>query len=337
MARILDEDYAYATARIRAIENRLITSQQYQRMLDAASAEDIIKMLAEQGYGMGDADVSRPAVETSEKLLSDEMKKTYAVLEEIVPHKEVINLFRLRNDYLNAKLIMKSMFLGMDEPAVYADSGTIEPRLLRSMIVDKNLSGLPEIMRNAVMECYDSYGRTQDPQQIDFILDRAMYLHMEKEAKEINVPFLSDLVSLMHDTANIRIFVRARLLGKTRDFMEKALLEGSRVGKRFYLEMSDKPLEQFFDALRFTAVSDISSGLLDAFKNGEGISGMEKILDEHMMNFLKKTRYIGIGVEPVIAWLFYKENEIRNVRLILTGKINGISGTIIRERLRTYA
>ena len=53
MARILDEDYAYATARIRALENKLITPQQYQRMLDAASAEDIVKMLVELGYGAG--------------------------------------------------------------------------------------------------------------------------------------------------------------------------------------------------------------------------------------------------------------------------------------------
>lgn len=53
MARILDEDYAYATARIRAIENRLITSQQYQRMLDAASAEDIIKIAGRAGIRHG--------------------------------------------------------------------------------------------------------------------------------------------------------------------------------------------------------------------------------------------------------------------------------------------
>ena len=44
MARILDEDYAYATARIRAL-NKLITPQQYQQMLDAK--QGIVKMLVE--------------------------------------------------------------------------------------------------------------------------------------------------------------------------------------------------------------------------------------------------------------------------------------------------
>lgn len=337
MARILDEDYAYATARIRAMENKLISPQQYQRMLDAESAEDVVKMLAEQGYGLGDIDPAEPAVHTSEKLLSDETKKIYAILEEMVPHKEIISLFRLRNDYLNAKLILKSMFLGMDEPMVYAHSGTMDPSMLRRMIVDRNLGQLPDIFRNAILECFDSYGRSADPQVIDFILDRAMYEHMEKDAEEIGVPFVIDLVSLMHDLANTRIFIRARLLSRTRDFMEKALLVGSKVSRRFYLEMSDKSLDQFFEALRFTALADLSPGLSDAFKNGEGISGMEKVLDEHLMKFVQRARYVGIGVEPVVAWLLYKEAEIRNVRLILTGKINGISDTIIRERLRAYA
>lgn len=337
MARILDEDYAYATARIRAMENKLITPQQYERMLDASSAEDIVKMLVEQGYGMGDVDISQPAVYVSERLLSDEMKKAYALLNEILPLPEAITLFMRRNDYLNAKLILKGSFLGSGNPGVYAHSGTVDPSRLRSMIVDRSLADLPEVFRKAILESIDYYGRSGDPQMIDFILDRAMYENMESDARMIKVPYISELVALLHDTANIRIFIRAKLLNKTRAFMERALLEGSGINKKFYLDLSDKPLDQFFEAIQFTALSDLTPGLSEAFKNNEGISGLEKILDEYLMGFIKKSRYIAMGVEPVIAWLFYKEAEIRNVRLILTGKINGISHKIIRERLRAYA
>lgn len=337
MARILDEDYAYAAARIRALENKLITPQLYERMLDAASAEDVVKMLVEQGYGTGSVDTAQPAVQISERLLSDELEKNYALLMEMVPHPQMISLFMRRNDYLNAKLILKSTFLGMEEPGVYADSGTIAPSRLRSMIVNRDLGDLPDVFRKAILESIDSYGRSGDPQMIDFILDRAMYENMEQDAEELQSPYVSELVALLHDSANLRIFIRAKLLNKSRDFLMRALLEGSRINKKFYLDLSDKPMEQLFDAIRFTALSDLGPGLSEAFKNGEGISGMEKILDEHLMRFIRKSRYIAMGVEPVIAWLFYKETEIRNVRLVLTGKINGISPNIIRERLRMYA
>jgi V/A-type H+-transporting ATPase subunit C len=337
MARILDEDYAYATARIRALENKLITPQQYQRMLDAASAEDIVKMLVELGYGAGDTDTSQPAVCTSEKLLSDEMKKAYALVRNLVPHPEVISLFMRRNDYLNAKLILKASFLGSGDPGVYAGSGTVDPAELHGMIRDRNLSELPGVFGKAILECIDSYSRSGDPQMVDFILDRAMYENMEQDAEEISVPYISELVGLLHDQANIRIFIRAKLLNKSRDFLQRALLEGSRVQKRFYLDLSDKPLDQFFEAMRFTALSDLALMLSEVFKNRDGVTGMEKILDEHFINFINRTRYMAMGVEPVIAWLFYREAEIRNVRLILTSKINGIPNNIIGERLRAYA
>jgi V/A-type H+-transporting ATPase subunit C len=172
---------------------------------------------------------------------------------------------------------------------------------------------------------------------VDFILDRAMYENMEQDAEEISVPYISELVGLLHDQANIRIFIRAKLLNKSRDFLQRALLEGSRVQKRFYLDLSDKPLDQFFEAMRFTALSDLALMLSEVFKNRDGVTGMEKILDEHFINFINRTRYMAMGVEPVIAWLFYREAEIRNVRLILTSKINGIPNNIIGERLRAYA
>ncbi|HOK43370.1 MAG TPA: V-type ATPase subunit [Thermoclostridium caenicola] len=337
MARILDEDYAYATARIRAMENKLITPQQYERMLDAATAEDVVKMLVEQGYGMGSTDTAQPAVQVSEKLLSDELEKTYALLREILPDPLVVTLFMRRNDYLNAKLILKGMYLGLEEPGVYAGSGTVEPSRLRRMIVDRDLADLPEIFGKAVLECIEAYGRTSDPQMIDFILDRAMYENMEKDAQALGSPYISELVALIHDLANLRVFIRAKLLGRSRDFLAKALLEGSKISRKFCMDLSDKPLDQLFEALRFTALAELANGLSEAFKNGEGISGMEKVLDEHLMRFIRKSRYIAMGVEPVIAWLFYKEAEVRNVRLILTGKINGISNAVIRERLRAYA
>ena len=38
------------------------------------------------------------------------MKKAYALVRNLVPHPEVISLFMRRNDYLNAKLILKASF-----------------------------------------------------------------------------------------------------------------------------------------------------------------------------------------------------------------------------------
>ena len=51
------------------------------------------------------------------------------------------------------------------------------------------------------------------------------------------------------------------------------------------------------------------------------------------MGFLKTTTQITAGPQPVIAYLLMKENEIRQVRLILTAKKNALETRLILDRL----
>lgn len=334
MARLRDEDYAYATARIRAIENRLITRQRLDRLIDAPGPEEAMKLLAESGYGAGDEDLTLVSVNSFENLLSSELVKTYALLENILPDPEIISLFKRRNDYLNAKTILKAEFLGNEDAGILAGGGTIPPQKLRRMIADRNLADLPEVFKKAIMECVDAYGRSGDPQEIDFILDKAMYDNMAQDAADTGDGYIGELVRLLRDIANIRIFVRAKLLNKSRDFLSRALVGGGRIPEGAYLDFSDKPLDAFLETIRFTALSDLAAMLHESVKNGSDISVIEKMLDDYFMENVRKSRYTAMGVEPVIAYLFYKEAEIRNIRLILTGKTNRIPAETIRERLR---
>jgi len=333
MARLREEDYAYATARIRAIENKLITGQRLDRLMDAKTPMDAVKLLIELGYGLGNTDTAQGAADVFEKLLSDEMRKTYMLLREILPNPGAVLLFMRRNDYLNGKIILKSEFLGQEHEAL-TDAGTLEPAKLSRMVRDRALGEMPEAFREGVLEAVETYGRTGDPQVIDFIMDKAMYKNMVSDAKEIGEASILELVNLLQDTANLRIFIRARLLTKSREFLAKALLEGSKIPARTYLELADKPLEAALDEIRKMALSDLAEKLLEAVKGGSAISSVEKVLDDYLMSHVKKSKYVAMGIEPVIAYLFYKEAEIRNVRLAITGKINQIPQEIIRERLR---
>ncbi|MCK5173245.1 MAG: V-type ATPase subunit, partial [Planctomycetes bacterium] len=60
---------------------------------------------------------------------------------------------------------------------------------------------------------------------------------------------------------------------------------------------------------------------------------VEKECEDHLVGFLKTTRSITAGPQPVIAYLLMKENEIRTVRMLLTAKKNGLDTKIILDRL----
>ena len=74
MARIKDEDYAYATARIRAKEIKLMSRSRLERLLDTADPSDAMKLLIESGYGSDHPEIGKGGENDIEMLLSGERK-----------------------------------------------------------------------------------------------------------------------------------------------------------------------------------------------------------------------------------------------------------------------
>jgi V/A-type H+-transporting ATPase subunit C len=60
---------------------------------------------------------------------------------------------------------------------------------------------------------------------------------------------------------------------------------------------------------------------------------IEQQCDEFLTGFLKSTIQITAGPQPIIAYLLMKENEIRDVRLILTAKKNFLDTKRILDRI----
>lgn len=338
MARIREEDYAYATAHIRAIEPKLINRSKLDRLLDAADASDTVRLLVESGYGSDQTDNSKDGAGKVEALLSSELKKAYNLLFEILPDPQPVNLFMRRYDYLNAKLILKAEFLGMDISKSLSPMGTLKAEKLLAIITGRNFSELPEIFGNAITESLEEFSQSGDPQAIDFILDRASFENMMIDAKKAEEPFLVDLTNRLSDIANIRVFLRAKLLKKSAGFIKRALVSSGTLPLTAFEELSEKSLEEFFAYLKKTGFENIAQDLSEAVKKPDGVSEVEKILDDSVIIFLRQSKFVTYGIDPVIAYLFYKETEIKNARLIITGKANKIPQETIKERLRlTYA
>ncbi len=332
MLKINQDEYAYSTARIRAKEIKLLDSTRLERMLEAAAPEEAYKVLIESEYGTGGESAGN--VYSFETLLSEEMKKTYAFLEEIAPQIEVVRAFQRRHDFFNVKVLLKAEFSNQDPPAILMDTGTFDRDAIRTMIRERDYEQMPPILRQAIIDLYDLFPRTGDPQIVDSILDKASYEQLAADLKAIDNQFLQDLADLMTDITNIKIFIRARSIGKAWDFLKKQLISGGVIPESAYITNSDKPADSFIGDIRHTRYGDAVHKGWELSRTRKNISGLEKLLDDYLMEYVRRAKLVTMGVEPFIAWLFAKEAEIRNVRIIMTGKINGLSSDLIRERLR---
>ena len=242
-----------------------------------------------------------------------------------------------RNDYHNAKVILKAEFLGHDADDILVDSGSMPANKLKLMIKERNMADMPHIMRKAIEECIDVFNRTGDPQVIDFILDKAAFQQMGETARQLKNHFLIDLVKILTDTANIKIFLRVKAIGKSWDFLQRILLPGGNIDHKVFLQNLEDSLDSFISAMKFTRYGDVCEDGIESFKSKGSFTRLEKLLDDYVLDFVKKSRYTAFGIEPLVGYLIAKETEIKNARIVMVGKINNIPGEIIRERLReTY-
>ncbi len=326
-----DTRYSNVVGRIRVMEKNLLDRMHIEKMLSAQSVEEAVAVLTDAGY------TREGNTEEYEKLLSKELENTYAYIRKISPEPEVIELFMLKGDYHNLKIIMKSEFAGVSGKHLYSHWGTILPIKLETAINDRNFKGLPEVMTGCIKEVLDVYGRTKDPQYADIIIDSACFKHMRTYVLKLESTFLSELADIEADFLNIRMLLRIKNMNKSLDFLMRAIVKEGKISRGTLQACFESSREEMVNILKKTYSTVIEKGMESLFQTNT-LTELEKLMDNYIIRFLKKYRYVAMGIEPVIGYLKAKEYEIINARIILTGRTNFINNELIRERLReTYA
>ncbi len=80
----------------------------------------------------------------------------------------------------------------------------------------------------------------------------------------------------------------------------------------------------------------MENGWHDLINNGSFV-GFERTGRDLILGHLRKANLIAFGIEPLIAYLLTKENEVRMIRTIMVGKLNNLQPDRIKESLpRVY-
>ena len=104
------EAYLCLSAMLRARETRMLTADRAARMLEASGFEESVKLLADCGY----EDLSGLNAAGIDAALSERRAAILSELENLVPDKALVELFRLKYDYHNAKAVLKGEAMGVE-------------------------------------------------------------------------------------------------------------------------------------------------------------------------------------------------------------------------------
>ena len=329
---MFDNKYLYAVTRTRTLETKLLDSTKIERMVEAKSAEDVIKILGETEYANSISEMKHPL--DYETIISKEIENTYKYMKEILPEPELVDIFLLRYDIHNLKVLLKSSLLGEENDFLLRDLGTIPVSRLKEILKDKDLRVLHPVVAAGLEEILNSFENSPDPQMVDIILDRAQYTAMHQLALTSKNKFLQDFIKAQIDMINVRSFLRIKEAGLGRDYLAKVLLQHGNLNVDYFNKYLDESLDSFRDSLWSSDFHNVLQEGLESYAKTRTLTRLEKLADDYIFNIAKKGKYVAFGIEPLVGYLMAKENEAKLIRIIMVGKMNNIPNEIIRERLR---
>lgn len=329
-----DVDYLALSARVRAMEGRLLTRERLDRMIDARDIAEASKVLSECGYG----ELAEPTGDALEELLTRAQANLAHDLSSYPQAAAVLPVFQCANDYHNAKVLVKGEALGWDEARqahLLMPGGRWAPEKLLEDFQKGGMEGYTDPFRLALGRAREVLASSGDPQQADFVLDRACYGELAAMAQATGSPFLQGYAAILIDAVNLRAAVRCARLGRGRDFLSQVLLDGGNIPVSKLLDDGREDLVQLYRGTSLAKAAELGQTL--SAPGSGSLTEFEKRCDDGVMDYLRQARRVPFGEEPVIGYLCARQGEATAIRTVMSGRLAGLDGDTIRSRLRrTY-
>lgn len=317
-----DLDYVYAVARIRVKEKSLLTDGDIAQMAGMKDEKSVISYLQDRGWG------DQNSADDPDAILAAEEQKTLALMKELKLDPKVFELLSYPNLYHNLKAGIKEVCTSeKNEGAFYPDSTYGRDAMLR-ILEDRDYKALPEHMRASAEAGMEAMLKTRDGQRCDVIVDRACLDAMEAAGRKSKNALLRDYEESTVAVTDIKIAVRALKTGKNLAFLKEALAPCESLDVHQLAVAASENEEALMGYLETHGFREAAEALK------ESPSAFERWCDNRTMATIRPQKMNSVSMGPLIAYYLARQNEIRTVRIILTGKANGFPEDVIRQRVR---
>ena len=319
----MPEQYLYAVARIRCKELTLLSSSVMESLLAAGSYAECLRLLSDHGWG-NDGTIA------PEMLLSAERDKTWEFIGELVKDMSVFDVFLYANDYHNLKASIKEVCTNTTHAGIYFEKGqcTIDPLLIQKAIREHDYQLLPEHMQTVAKAAADTLLHTGDGQLCDIMIDRAALTTIYKSGRKSGNEILDLYGELTVASADIKTAIRACKTGKDIHFLTRALAPCDSLDIKQLSAAAVESLDAVYAYLERTVYADAVPEIK------KSPSAFERWCDNKVIRSIRPQIHNSSSIGPLAAYILARENEIKSVRIILSGKRNHLSEESVRERVR---
>lgn len=314
--------FASVNTLIRLKEQELLTKEQLDGLLRSQHFEQALSLLKPTVY----TNISH----SYESELMTSLSQTYALLYEEMPECGVLDLFSLIYTYHNIKVLLKTELSESDFSRLLMPIGRYTIPELTHAIKSGELNVLPDILSTAIQQVKEYVAEYGTIDAVDILLDRAYFEHLNIIAANSQDSDLIDMVKAWTDLYNASCVIRVSRQNVGRSFLQSVLSTQGFISVDEWVQLSTgQQLDAIYNRLQEEAYAPALKLAVDS-----DIIGYETAKDFVAAYYLEQASLQPFGYLPALAYIYHKEMEVKNLRLILTGKDNGIDEAILRERMR---
>lgn len=301
-----------------AVKERSLLGEKILRFTEM-SQQDVLRALAESGFGSGAEERSGEALCGAEESALDNFIREYA------PSKTELSYLLSPRDFHNAKALCKAAVLHTEADKMLAPEGLVPVAELSRAIGGGDFDALPVYLCGPVREVFSREDITGA--EIGAIFDGALYGHLAASCK-FN-PTLKKLAAGRADRLNILTAFRAG----ERELAEKLYVGGGKLKKEQLAPLfgGEEQIEKSFKKSPYLPFIRLC---LAAKAGGQPFTEGERALESFEAEYFAAKKYELAGREPFLYYVFRRRAEIQNVRIILVCLNAGLPSRKIAARLR---
>ena len=314
-----EKSLAFAVAKIRSFENSLLLRNHYEQLLSLENTSDVFDLLAAHRYEIGEN------AKTLQDVLDFSRENDYLLLKDLAGDRKEIKVFTIKNDYHNLKTAIKAYYGSVSGDDNMLSPAEVSIDTIKEAVSEKKYDLLPGFMAEAAAEAYDVLVTSGDGQMADVIIDKYTLKEFENLALQTDSEMIKEYCLATIAAGDIKTAVRGAKTGKGDDFFEKALCGSADLDKTGLTRAARKGEEEVISFIGSAGYTEAAAAL----KNS--VYEFEKWYDGRVLKIMQEALFINFDIEPLIAYGFKRENEIKNIRIAATCKSMGVAQTAMER------
>ena len=256
------------------------------------------------------------------------MEDTFELMRNIAPTELIWRIFALFYDVHNMKLVVKERLSGKRYDSLAISYGSYSMRTIRSAAVRES----DNILENeALTRGFFEALRSTEMYDVDFILDRTYLMALRRLAEMLGIPEIVEFVIEKIDLFNVSVYFQSLAAGTPKGYFAKAFSNhGNHTLDEWlvYAEGDPSEAEKFPLWQKYKPIWETAESRRQLFEE------LDVLIDNYLIEKTKACKLMAFGIEPICAYFFNKFMEIKNIRILLTGKKNNYSAYEIQRRMR---